>query len=128
MSGAAPLQGALGTPGWGAGADAQRTARAPGPGGAERACGGWRAPDEVPVTMASFLSPNLALFCAAFCMPCSEGILKPASCSKPSALPARHDARTRRLKRGISAGGRQGRRSQEAARGSWQAFLHDVLQ
>jgi hypothetical protein len=30
--------------------------------------------------------------------------LKPASCSKPKALPTRHDARTTRLKRVISQG------------------------
>ena len=63
-----------------------------------------RQPDDVPVTMASFLSPNLALFSAAFFIPCREGILKPASCSKAVALPTRQaDARTKRLKRGMTA-------------------------
>jgi len=70
--------------------------------GAERGKKTKGAPDDVPVTTASFLSPNCALLAAAFCMLWRDGNLKPASASKPSALPMRQaDATRRRLAEGM---------------------------
>ena len=67
---------------------------------------------------ASFLSPNFSLFSIAFFRPCRLGILKPASCSKPTALPRRQAATRSRLAAGMFA---------LRAEGDWRAVCACVF-